>query len=183
MNIARSKPLCFDYIKVQMYFMKNYFLIFSIMLLYMACNGYLLTNMPHKKRETISTRIYVIDSIFDTKIYSINKKIVAIEYRASGQVIKVGLIDTTKVLSYIETHGNVAIDLFISNCVPCHYSYPDFYENIKSKTSINKFELRAALCTPAHDSLDGLSCKLLNNFEVELIVNYINFGKSMIINK
>lgn len=149
----------------------------KILFITLICFGYAILSCKRyqsTKPDALTVENVMIDSIHQINLYKIRKKIAVAEYCTFEQVIKVGVLDTNAISQYLLYSPHVGNDLFIYNCASCHSAPPSFAESIKGKVPKNQAQLKASLCSPKHTFTEDNSCKSLNDFEVFLLVRYLN---------
>lgn len=147
---------------------KNCFLVIILTLFYGCQNDI-------SKYESINIENILIDSMHKVKLYKLYGHNVAVEYSTFDQVIKVGILDTAFQNEYFKYNPHVGLHLFIYHCASCHYAYPDFKESIKADSvPSNSNSLKRILCSEDHKKIAKMTCEPLNDFELLVLVKYIN---------
>jgi len=148
--------------------MRNFFIVFTITMFYFCQNSI-------NRYESVKIEKIAIDSIHDVKMYKLHNNNLAVEYSTFDQVIKVGILDTAFQNEYFKYKPHVGLHLFIYHCASCHYAYPDFKESIKADSvPSNNSSLKRILCSEDHKKIAKMTCEPLNDFELLVLVKYIN---------
>jgi hypothetical protein len=122
---------------------------------------------------------FTFDSVTQVRIIRRGSEIVYVEELKDGAITRVNAKDTLNLREYYMKSRKPGFQLFCYDCSACHSVLIEQWDSMNKSTYKDVNSLRGTLCSPKHLAQSRSLCNELNDFEIYLIMRYINGYKDL----